>query len=102
MKKPLYLVSIFIFLGCIGCSLIQQLPVQTGPKLIPVEGAIPGVPERVEFADYWIRISDNPDEVITQYTDTMKDMCVNMTGAIIGIVSYLILKRSTNKKKNYA
>jgi len=32
---------------------------------------------------------DNPDEVITQYSDTMKDFFVNFVGAIVGSFAYL-------------
>jgi len=31
---------------------------------------------------------DNPDEVITQYSDTMKDFLVNFVGALIGSLAY--------------
>jgi hypothetical protein len=70
-------ISTFFLAGTIvvisGCAAIQKQPapepppqmeIYTGPRLVPAEGAIPGVPAEVQFADFWIRKQAEPDAVI--------------------------------------
>ncbi|MFC1692414.1 SH3 domain-containing protein [Candidatus Latescibacterota bacterium] len=62
MKKLLFL-AVFVSMVLYGCAIFKP-PVYTGPFLVPAEGPVPGVPADVEYADYWIRTSLNPDNVI--------------------------------------
>ncbi|MBT4482793.1 MAG: hypothetical protein HOC71_03845, partial [Candidatus Latescibacteria bacterium] len=64
MKKSLYLHILLVFLLVTGCSIIKRPQIQNIPALVPAEDAVPGVPERVQFADYWIRTAPDPDKVI--------------------------------------
>lgn len=50
-----------------GCAGVEQQKVQemyTGPRLVPAEDPIPGIPSDAEFADYWIRKTPDPDALI--------------------------------------
>ena len=50
--------------GCAGVEQQQAPEVYSGPRLVPAEDPIPGIPSDVEFADYWIRKTPDPDRVI--------------------------------------
>ncbi len=48
-----------------GCAAIDTMTgTGGGTRLVPGEGAVPGVPAEVEYADYWIRNAADPDAVI--------------------------------------
>ena len=66
-KKCFYMVifcCLIVFTGC--AELLQRIAVSDyqGPFLVPAEEPVPGVPEEVKFADYWIRNNPDPDELI--------------------------------------
>ncbi len=64
MRNRLYFVILLFLLVCTGCSgALRKVP-YTGPFLVPAEDTIPGVPTEVNFADYWIRKTSNPDDII--------------------------------------
>jgi len=45
-----------------GCTALNMS--SKGPLIVPAEGPAPGVPAEVEYADYWVRTSDAPDDII--------------------------------------
>lgn len=59
---------VVLFILIAGCAAIQPVEKSPkgyeGPRLIPGEGPVPGIPAEVEYADYWIRKTPNPDAVI--------------------------------------
>ena len=63
-------VTVLVAAGLLaGCSQMGQTgkPAETVSRLVPAEGAIPGVPPEVEYADFWIRKAENPDAVIMSH-----------------------------------
>ena len=70
-QRLLTIVFLNIFL-LYGCSFIEQLGIREpqvkpydGPTLISVpEDSIPGVPDKVKYADFWIREAKNPDDIM--------------------------------------
>jgi len=47
-----------------ACAAFETKTVYDGPLLVPAEEGVPGVPADVEYADYWIRNTPDPDAVI--------------------------------------
>ncbi len=58
---PLYI----LLLPVLGCSRVLVSPGGPPPLLIvPAEGPVPGVPDEVRYADFWIRRLEDPDAVL--------------------------------------
>ena len=50
-----------------GCAGVEKPPVRevyTGPFIVSAEDPIQGIPSEVEYADYWVRKTPDPDGVI--------------------------------------
>ena len=64
MRAVMCGVLLILLAGCAGVEQQKAPELYTGPRLVPAEDAIPGIPSDVEFADYWIRKIPDPDRVI--------------------------------------
>jgi len=63
MKKLIHILLVACASAAAGCAFVKPT-VYEGPFLVPAEGPVPGVPPGVEYADYWIRTSPDPDGII--------------------------------------
>jgi len=64
MRNRFNFVILLFLVVCTGCSGLIRTTPHIGTFLVPAEDPIPGVPTEVNFADYWIRKTPNPDDII--------------------------------------
>ncbi len=62
------IVAVGLVAAVSGCARVERgqeaRDVYQGPTLVSAEGPIPGVPSDVEFSDYWVRRTPDPDGLI--------------------------------------
>jgi len=63
MKRRLSLIASVCLIVLSGCA-VTKPPVYEGALFVPAEDSVPGVPPDVQYADYWIRTSADPDAII--------------------------------------
>ena len=64
MKAPVVIPILLVVLPVLGCSRVIMLPAGPAPlRIVPAEGPIPGIPDEVRYADFWIRRLEDPDAV---------------------------------------
>jgi len=69
MRHWLYMIFLSCVIVCSGCAGFSRREPAPVSLLVPAEGPIPGVPAEVNFADYWIRKVQNPDDLIMTTED---------------------------------
>ncbi len=60
----LFTVTVVLLPGCAGWLTTYTIEKPYYEYLVPAEDSMPGIPEEVNFADYWIRTIPNPDDFI--------------------------------------
>ena len=64
-KYILFTVILVLINGCSGVGFLgSKAAIYDGPLLVSEEGPIPGVPPTVNYADFWVRNAENPDDIL--------------------------------------
>ncbi|MFC1485835.1 SH3 domain-containing protein [Candidatus Latescibacterota bacterium] len=64
MKSPLKYSILFLILIGTGCAGGFLVPGPESPLVVPAEGPVPGVPPELTTSDYWIRMTEHPDDLL--------------------------------------
>ena len=72
MRNYFYVVIFSFLIAYTGCSGLIRTTSHIETFLVPAEDPIPGVPPEVNFADYWIRKTPNPDDIILTFEEIEK------------------------------